>query len=359
MYTEEELAPLFVYTAFMGLFSSKKTAESEDFSENLFDEVTVMGQGAIKPAPTPSPSPRIAAVPGKEQVAKTPVSSPKKPVPGKEAFFKKFFPKKTQSVPRDTFLPAREPGGFPFAQKNLFSNQNRLFLGIALLVLILGALGAFLFFRRTSEEAPSTTLPETPAEVSAPVLAVETFAMDKPNYLSINTETATVESFRAELEEQGKKIREAGIAEPIAFRVTDQNNNPLAFSRLAFLMDIKLPEDLLAALDEDFLLQVLDEQGESRMSLQLGFKENYANPESLVSAAEPALLGAFQELFYPAETTFPAKAEFQAGSYNGNPVRYINIDAARNYSLDYLLAGKLLIIGNSKEAVRKIAAKAL
>lgn len=347
----------------MGLFSAKKTSEAKDLSESLFDEVTVMGQGTAKSAPAPSPLPRTAPIPEAKQPGMAPVSPAQKPVSERGAFFRRFFPKKTQSAPQNTskelFSPARETETPALNKKSLFSRQNQLFFGIAGLIVIVIALGAFLFFRRTGEEAPITALPETPAEVSAPVLAVETFALDKPNYLSINTETATVESFRAELEEQGKKIREAGIAEPIAFRVTDQNNNPLAFSRLAFLMDIKLPEDFLAAIDEDFLLQVLDEQGESRMSFQLGFKENYANPESLVSAAEPVLLGAFQELFYPAGTDFPAKAEFQAGSYNGSPVRYINIDTARNYSLDYLLTGKLLIIGNSKDAVRKIAAKAI
>jgi flagellar basal body-associated protein FliL len=204
---------------------------------------------------------------------------------------------------------------------------------------------------RVNEQA-TATIPEE--ETTEPELATAVFSLDRSNYLSLDTETATRDTFLAQIKENGSKIQEASIKSPVSFQVTDENNIPLAFNRFVFLMDLKIPETLLSSLDEDFGVVLYDDGGQMRMGMTLKFKEEMTTtPQELLSPLETSLPQAFAPLFYPSDIVLPTEIIFGTGAYNNATVRYSNVAPDRMYSFDYILQDKLLYVGNSKEATRK------
>jgi hypothetical protein len=53
--------------------------------------------------------------------------------------------------------------------------------------------------------------------------------------------------------------------------------------------------------------------------------------------------------------TVAQKSTFHSGTYASQAVRFVNIDADKNISCDYMVRDKQWIIGSSKETLRAIA----
>jgi hypothetical protein len=229
-------------------------------------------------------------------------------------------------------------------------------LGVALALIM----GIFFYLEKVKDteiaEKETVDVPAEENKVDVPVtppLATNPFSVDRANYLSLSTETATKESITAQIKENSLKIQEAKVMEPISFQVTDENNIPLAFSRFVFLLDLKLPESFLSTLDEDFNIVLYSDNGQMRTGLAVKFKEEVEKPEEVMAPVESSLPQLFAPLLYPADITLPVAVTFGTGTYNNFPVRYTNVAPEKMYSFDYIIQNKLLYIGNSKEVTRK------
>lgn len=190
------------------------------------------------------------------------------------------------------------------------------------------------------------TMPPVPGPASSP------YSTTTPNFLPIDTEEVTLEDFKKSLTDAGNRIVEAKIAEPVEFIITDKKNNPLAFSRLAYLTNITLSPELLSMLGESFVLYLYNDAGRSHVGLSLAL----SNPEQarlLIQKEEPSVPSAFQKLFFP-DVVVPEKVNFRSGSYSGSEVRFVNIDEAANYSVDYTLREEKWLIGTSKNTLRML-----
>ncbi|MDO8644206.1 MAG: hypothetical protein Q7S00_04470, partial [bacterium] len=97
--------------------------------------------------------------------------------------------------------------------------------------------------------------------------------MDKPNYLSIDTETAEISGIKKNIDGVAARLVEGNVAEPIEFTITDTNNNPLAFSRFVYLLGLSLPQALLAEIEESFSLYLSAQDGRAVVGLELTLKD--------------------------------------------------------------------------------------
>lgn len=258
-------------------------------------------------------------------------------------------------------MPPLTPGG---ADGNSYEKKEHsskvVIIGSIIGVGLALIMGVYFYLEKVKDTAiAEKEAVEAPAEgkqtevPATPPLATNPFSVDRANYLSLSTETATRESVTAQIQENALKIQEAKVAEPISFQVTDENNIPLAFSRFVFLIDLKVPEAFLSSLDEDFNIVLYNDNGQMRTGLALKFKEEVEKPNEVITTIESTLPQVFAPLLYSADTTLPVTITFGTGTYNNFPVRYANVAPEKMYSFDYIIQNKLLYIGNSKEVTRK------
>ncbi|MBP9697624.1 MAG: hypothetical protein KBD65_00285 [Candidatus Moranbacteria bacterium] len=236
-----------------------------------------------------------------------------------------------------------------------------MFASGGVLFLMIVGLVAWYFLRKTAV-SPEPLL-ESSSEVTmvaepVPVLPAAPFAPDTTNFLMVDTETVTTPSFLALLTESGAKISAAQMSKPVEFLLTDKNNNPLAFSRFAYLTDLSLPEDLIAALGETFSIFLYNTDGKITMGLSFApfASGDMGTVRELVTKNEASLPFLFRPLLFPG-LTVPTKASFRSGVYNTEAVRYVNVEAAQGISFDYVMRDKEWIIGTSKDTLRAIIDK--
>lgn len=177
------------------------------------------------------------------------------------------------------------------------------------------------------------------------------FSLGSANYLSLNVETVSGNEIRAQLKKTADRIRKAGIASPVEFLVTDQNNTPIAFSRFILLAGMKVPEEIIDAADEHFSIFVLAEPDRARIGLLVTMKQDAVLP-TLFKKTEGDLAIAMQTFFLEENIPPVKKAVFKQGAYRDIPVRYSNVPGAENLSVDYASVNNLWYIGTSKEVVR-------
>lgn len=243
-------------------------------------------------------------------------------------------------------------------EKNEVSRKKILvfLIGGLVLLLVIGGLLAWYFFKSTPETPPMTT---TPTQVEDPVVVAPVeppYALDKPNYLSIDTETVTATSLRELLRQSGERMQSAKVTKPVEFLLTDTNNNPIAFTRFAYLMKLELKGEVLPLLGESFSLYLYNDAGQSMIGLGLTLAENVTGESVLALQNEGTVPFAFRTFLYEG-LTVPKEVLFRSGLYQTQTVRYVNVDASKNISFDYALRGKSWFIGTSKDTLRAILDK--
>lgn len=232
-----------------------------------------------------------------------------------------------------------------------------IFAGIFLALAIgLGAAYYFLYIYANQSAAidpaeESTSVVATPGVQTGGEKKISEFSVGSANYLSLNVETVSGNEIRAQLKKTADRIRKAGIASPVEFLVTDQNNTPIAFSRFILLAGMKVPEEIIDAADERFSIFVLAEPDRARIGLLVTMKQNAVLP-ALFKKTEGDLAIAMQTFFLEENIPPVKKAVFKQGAYRDIPVRYSNVPGAENLSVDYASVNNLWYIGTSKEVVR-------
>lgn len=195
--------------------------------------------------------------------------------------------------------------------------------------------------------APASTIVSTPQPTESHYLTTQ------PNLLSLDTETVTAESIRTEFLKIALSIKQDNLQGPIAFLVRDQNYNPLAFSRLAYLLKLGLPADLLASLDEEYSLYFVLDGNYVRTGLALSIKESESFRVAL-DQSETILPKSLEPFFLDMTTAPKSGLTFRSGLYREQPVRYANIDQVMQLSIDYAIRGNQWLIGTSQNALRAL-----
>ncbi len=241
----------------------------------------------------------------------------------------------------------------PDTQKN--GEKGSLWVWIVGGVVVLTLAGGFFWYFVMREPESQVPAPTTPPQVmieTIPVVQVEEppYSVENPNYLPFDTETVTVTGFQELLKQASTRMREANMRQPVEFYLTDKNNNPIAFSRFAYLMNIEVKPEFLAQFDEKFSLFLYNDAGQDRIGLML-------SPLPAAVAAlfetqrEGSIPAAFGALLYEG-ITVPKEVTFRSGTYQEQTVRYVNIDASRNISFDHAVTKTKWFIGTSKDTLR-------
>ena len=353
----------------MKLFSQQSDTPQEGDSQNIPEEirqsVSVMGSPMQKAPLVPSessahPISATPAAPQKESpflsvetTASAPVAPPEEP---KAPVTKSLAP-----VWNPPVIPELKPlfdDEAPLrGDRPIGSPRKWVIAGVIVLVLASGAGGWYYLSVRTGSPTPppASTIEAITPEVKVVVTAEPPYSLTMPNYLSIDTETVTTKNFRDTVKQAGDRMIAANMTAPVEFLLTDKNNNPIAFSRFAYLMTIGVKSEFLEQFDESFSLFLFPEGGKIRLGLGLVLTPTAAGDLFKVQK-EGTVPFAFQTLLYDDAVT-PKNVIFRSGTYQGTAVRYVNIDPTSNTSFDHALRGKKWFIGTSKDTLRAILDK--
>ncbi len=241
-----------------------------------------------------------------------------------------------------------------------------IFAGIGALALIVALFGIY-FFRgeRGEQQNPTTDLPlvsapttSIPIQEELPVPSENMFSLSMPNYIQIDPESdvATPDGIFMKLADTAGKVRAMSTPDPVEFLIRDMNNNPIAFSRFAYLSKLGIPEDALSLIDESFSIYLVPDGKDIRFALALEMKDA-EKLMPIVVTGEPSLPSWFGRLLYEPSSKIPAAVSFRSGTYGTIATKFAAVDEARNYSFDYAFVGKKWVIGTSKESFRAALGK--
>lgn len=356
----------------MSFFSLKKEVvqKSSDIPPEFFSAVVTMsddlgsnsGQSASANPISPSPLlPNQRTAPFLAEVESTPIESHQPSAPAPSEGLKgtnPFLPETpshpgAQSIENAQISFKNEISFEPVAKR---TTRLFLFVGGGILLAIFIAVGAWYYVKNVLNSPPKEVFQDAASMDQTNVAHENTteslpFALDKPNYISINTETATPGDVKKLFDQSAARMITAHMTAPVEFLVTDQNNNPIAFSRFAYIEKFEIDTGLLALVEESFSCFVYNDAGQPRIGLGLTFK-NPTLAAQIISKKETVLPYAFRTLLYDGGASVSRTAIFRSGMYNTQAVRYVNVDSARNFSFDYVLQGKRFLVGASKDTLR-------
>jgi hypothetical protein len=227
-------------------------------------------------------------------------------------------------------------------------------LAIAAVVLIFAGGGYYFWTTRglqndIADKTPANNRPENPDENTVPGVL---FATDKPNYLPVAPGSADPSGVRSLLSTTGQKVSSSGAGQAIEFFVTDEDNNSASFETFAQWSDVRLPEELLANLSGKFSLYMYNDKGSVRLGLALETSQPQA-AKAVMQKNEIGLTSLLKPLFLEI-VSLPESASFKDSTYKNNQVRYLNLDQAKAYSIDYAVTPTHVIIATSKDTGRAI-----
>lgn len=244
-------------------------------------------------------------------------------------------------------------------------NWGKIFLiSVSVLtVLLLVAGGYYFWITRKTAVPPSVSSPISNPPEEKPVIIENQgkFSPEKPNYLSIDIENSTPESIQQLFIQTASEIKESGISVPVEFVITDQNNNPIAFSIFSIFSGMKL-SSVLDNFNEEFSLYIfLDSSaGEaSQKNARLGLAINLKDEQTAVTAMSAKEKTIATDLLFLLldNNILIAGGIFQDNTKDGVPIRYVNFSTGGSLSIDYAFTDGQLIIATSKNTMWAILDK--
>lgn len=231
-------------------------------------------------------------------------------------------------------------------------------IALTLLSVVLVA-GGYLWWQSSHRVVPDVRVesPKIPeAILHAEPESPAKYRIEQPNILSFDTETVSAEQIKNTLLQVGQTIKNDNLPGAAEFLIRDQKLNPLAFSRFAYLTGLNLSTELLSTLDEPFSLYLFIDDGRPRIALLVYTKDTLAF-EAELKKHEKNLAAALEPLFLDVTTAPKTNLTFRDGAYLERPVRFANVDATLNLSIDYAVRDRQWVIGTSKDSLRAVLDK--
>ncbi len=254
------------------------------------------------------------------------------------------------------------PSGSVFA--SMSGKPGVVFGVIAAVLLVVVAAAIAIYLNRVRSDVADIPVEANQTVVEGPSIAdslpIETpmdgkYSLSGANYLQFDTDSTetTAAMIAAVLDETESGVLSMAAASPVEFLVRDQNNNPIAFSRFAYLLDLKLPEEIVAGIDESFSISFVVDGTSVRRALSFHVRDASSFGES-VKKNEATLPLLLKPLLYGGTRSVPSAATFRDGSFGTVPTRYSVLDVAGSHSFDYALMKDRWIIGTSKDSFRTL-----
>lgn len=184
------------------------------------------------------------------------------------------------------------------------------------------------------------------------------YSFDKPNYLSIDTENPSYENFKEIMSRAFSDIKDPGINKPVEFVITDNKNNPIAFPIFSAITKLKLSNELLKNLSDDFSIFAYNDSGNPRLVLLVKVIDKL-KANAVIKSEEVKLPGELMPLFLSDVSLPKEKVVFQEANYKGVNIRYFNLTPNQTASIDYSFDSTHLIIATSKNSMWAVLDKIL
>jgi hypothetical protein len=237
---------------------------------------------------------------------------------------------------------------------------------IVVVVLSLSAGGYYFWITRNqpiieTHTTPPENIPENNTAPVTPPVNIEPvqpkFSLEKPNYLSIDTETANAQSLKQLLTQTASEVKDMNVTTPVEFVITDSNNNPIAFPIFSVISELKL-SPVIENLDETFSLFVapdISEAGTESSNMRIALAINIKNKPAAISTMktkENTLISDLSFLFLDIPSQKTGKF-FNDNNFNGHVIRYANVDESGQgkLSIDYSFTENQLILATSKNTM--------
>lgn len=308
--------------------------------------------------------PVVTASAIKETPVTSPSTAPSTAMPG-SPFLSTSGPEEKPSVPvASSWVPPTIPklkplfGADPQEEESQKTRKKMVYLALAIgtLLLAFGFVAWYFIFRSSSVVTdPQEAVPSPEEKPVVSVVLESPFSLQTPNYLSIDTESITANGLQEILRQSAERIMAAHIGEPVEFLLTDKNNNPLAFSRFSYLMQLDIKPEILSSLGEPFSLFLYNDQGIVLPGLKLSFVVP-GGVAAFENQKETTLPFAFRSILFPGRVV-AKEVVFRSGVYNTETVRFVNIDMTGTVSFDYVVRGNDWFIGSSKDTLRAMLDK--
>ncbi|NTV41560.1 MAG: hypothetical protein HGA61_04810 [Candidatus Moranbacteria bacterium] len=241
---------------------------------------------------------------------------------------------------------------------------------IIFVIIVITGLG-YLYYRhisatpvqeKTASNSPSVDiktaeLPKKETTVVEPI--IEKYSATKPNFFSIDPATISVEDIKSQLLKISDEIKIPAQSIPYEFLVVDKNNNPISLKSFTEITKINLSTSVFNKLSSDFSIYIFNDKGNARLGLKIKTVGNdKASLLSEIIKQENTLVEDLNFIFLNTPTN-NNRSSFTVSDYtfNNTIIRYLNVNNDKTLSIDYTVTDNELIIGTSKETLRKIYTK--
>lgn len=240
-------------------------------------------------------------------------------------------------------------------------NWKKVAIMSVIAVIFLSLIGGayYLYITRKTAESQLPTedfVADDSMTSNVPIADNSMYSSDNPNYLNLDMEVADNGSISKLLSVTFDNISSEQENSAVEFVLRDMNNNPIAFSRFAYIFSLPLPEAVLGEMDEDFSLFLIKNGGKKRIGLAVDVKDSNVAP-FVLKENESNLVVALKSLFLGKEIENAGGFIFKDGSYGDVKVRYANINPADADSIDYAIWADKFLISTNKDSLRSIIDK--
>jgi hypothetical protein len=244
------------------------------------------------------------------------------------------------------------------------SSLISILVSLVILVVILGIGGGIYYFLMTRTTTTTTQPPQkTPAQDNTaptqPAVTInpptEKYSSDKPNYLPIDFTNSSSSDIAKALNDVVPDLGASAASTPTEFIVVDTNNNPAVFHIFASAIKLNLSQGVLNSLGDNFSIYYFKDGVSTRLGIAIDIKDMAVLKAALLK--EESILPTELLPLFLSTTPEIKSGVFKDNSYQGDPIRYLNLDSQDNMSIDYTITAKQFIIGTSKNTLRAIIDK--
>lgn len=232
----------------------------------------------------------------------------------------------------------------PVTQKRSVGLPKLIALAL-IVILILGGLGGFLYWRNYSVEVEEPTEPTEPTEPDIPQSLIPTSGTEL-----IVLEAGYKDAFIQELKLILAKEKEEGALDSILIKITSQTEIRYAsLSDFISFLGINLPTEIIQS---NYTFFSYRQPEGARLGLVIQLKEGADLSETL-NLWETNIQEDLKALFIglnEQDVLTAATEEFQDNTYNEIAIRYLNFPSS-DLSIDYAVVDDKLIIATSKESM--------
>ena len=138
----------------------------------------------------------------------------------------------------------------------------------------------------------------------------------------------------------------------IALIEIKEENKTLELEKLFQKITLKVPDEIMVDLKDNYNLIFLNFEDEYRLGLIVEV-DNLKKVQKNISQWETTMIDDLATLFLRTRINYPYSSDFQENTYQGIKIRYLNFSES-NTTIDYAFVGNKLIITTSKESICRI-----